>query len=256
MKRRAKSSQTQSFAAPEDRAMIRLVAAISIAATALLTLGMLSYVRFIPPLLARLDVQIGEVLMREGMRFEAAGAVENAKERYLLALQARFAGPQNRAHTLKHLGTLLWAEGDAAGAIPYLREAADSPHAPVTVYEPLADALLQLGRGAEAEAVIVQWRKVLEAQPDHEARASAEYYLGRIARDRGDRDAAERHFAAAHELQPGGRGTAELAVLYYESKRYAETIAAIDQCLQAGVSGARADYLRQVRAIALRRLRR
>jgi len=256
MNRRAKSSETQSLAPPEDRAMIRVVAAISITATVLLTLGMLAYVRFVPPLLARLDVQIGEVLMREGMRFEAAGAVENAQERYLLALQARFAGPQNRAHTLKQLGCLLWYRGDPAAAIPYLQEAADSPHAPVTVYEPLADALLQLGRGAEAEAVIGQWREVLDAQPDREARASAEYYLGKIARDRGDRDAAERHFAAAHELRPGDRGTAELAVLYYESKRYAKAIAAIDQCLQSGVSGARANYLRQVRAVALRRLRR
>ncbi len=256
MRTRAKSSQTQPIAPPDDRATVWAVAALSIAATALLTLSMLGYVRFVPPLLARLDVQIGEVLMREGMRFEAAGAVENAQERYLLALQARFAGPQNRAHTLKQLGTLLWAEGDAAGAIPYLREAAESPYAPITVYEPLADALLQLGRDAEAEAVIGQWREVLDAHPDREARASAEYYLGKIARDRGDRDAAERHFAAAHELQPGDRGTSELAVLYYESKRYAEAIAAVDQCLQAGVSGARADYLRQIRAIALRRLRR
>jgi len=134
---------------------------------------------------------------------------------------------------------------DASGHL-HVSEQSKAPYA--------ADVLETLR--ADAEAVIGQWREALDAQPDREARASAEYYLGKIARDRGDRDAAERHFAAAHELQPGDRGTAELAVLYYESKRYAEAVAAVDQCLQAGISGARADYLRQIRAIAMRRLRR
>lgn len=254
MTKRISRKDPPSAATPADRAMLQAVLGFSLAATALLALGMLAYIQFVPPLLARLDVQIGEVLMREGIRFEAAGAIENAKERYALALQARFAGPQNRAYTLKQLGSLIAAEGDAEGAIPYLREAADSPHAPITVYDPLAAALLKLGKDAEIEALMPQWLAALDAHPNPTSHAAALYYQGRIAFGRGDDAAAEQYFDEAHALEPGGRGTAELASLYYRSARYAETIAAIDLYLQSGASGGRAEYMRNLRAAASRHM--
>jgi tetratricopeptide (TPR) repeat protein len=111
--------------------------------------------------------------MREGLRCEAAGALAEAKERYSLALQGRFEGPQNRTDTLKHLGLLYLDEGKLDEAAKNLGEAADSPYAPITVYGPLCDVLLKLERYDETEKTVAVWRKVLEKYPNADALAEA-----------------------------------------------------------------------------------
>ncbi len=240
----------------EGLPVLRAAVAVAALATVALLLGSFLYVRLAGAFLARLDVNVGEVLMKEGVRFEEAGAFENAKERYRLALDARFEGPQNRAFTLKRLGALLWNEGQFEAALPFLKESAASPVAPVSVYEPLCDALFQLKRYDDAVAVLSQWEQALGAGADAAAKADLLFHAGRIAAARGDVPGAIARFNEGKQLVPGGRNASELAHLYFTEKRYEEAIQSIDDYLRTGASGSRAEYARNMREVALRRLKR
>lgn len=235
--------------------VFRAAAIVAGAATVLLVVGMVLYVRVSAGFLARLDLNVGEVLMKEGKRFEEAGAFENAKERYRLALDARFEGPQNRAFTLKQLGALLWSEGQNEAALPYLKEAAANPLAPVSVYEPLCDALYALKRYDEAAATVTQWEQALKTPVEASSRADILYYRGRLAAARGEVEEAIRQYAEGKKLVPGGRNSAELAQLFFLEKRYPEAVQCADEYLSSGASGERAEYARKMRTVALRRMK-
>ena len=53
-----------------------------------------------------LDASVGEMLLDQGKRHEAAGSIDYAIAAYEKALNARFEGPQNRKETEQRLETL------------------------------------------------------------------------------------------------------------------------------------------------------
>jgi tetratricopeptide (TPR) repeat protein len=210
------------------------------------------YAHWAPALLGRLDVNVGEVLMKQGLAYEEAGAFENARERYATALQSRFQGEQNRALTLKRLGSIYWREGDYAAALPYLDAAVASSEVQLNAYEPLCDTLYQLKEYANAAEVAAQWTAA--AQGDPEQRAAALYHAGRLALAAEDRSTASARFVESDALHPGGRAASELACLYFDEGRYQDALVFIDKYLQSGASGGRAEYIRQLRARTVEKL--
>ncbi|HPO14439.1 MAG TPA: hypothetical protein PLI09_13435 [Candidatus Hydrogenedentes bacterium] len=237
----------------ESRFIWRYVAGLTAVAQVAVLLVAVLYIRLAPGFLAKLDLNVGEVLMKEGIRFEDAGAIENAKERYTLALDARFAGPQNRVFTLKRLGTLLLNEGQAEKGVVYLQQALDSPYASLTAYEPLLIAYYQLNRLDDAERILKQWQQAA-TNPDNALRATFCFHAGRIAHARGDDAAALTHFQEGQRYAPGGANASELGSLYYQQRQYADAIAALDSYLNSGASGERAEYARKIRAQSLKML--
>ncbi len=232
------------------RYAVILIAASEIA----LLIGAAGYIRVAPNFLDRLGLNVGEVLMKEAIRFEEAGAVENAKEHYLLALDARFAGPQNRLYTLRRLGGLCLNEGHPEEAVNYFRQIIDSPSPSLAAYEPLVAAYYQLNQFDEAERILRQWEQAA-IFPDTATKASFCFHAGRIARARGDLASALAKFQEGMELSPESANASELGLLYFDQGKYQEAVAAMEQYLNSGGSGDRAQHARQIRERALKKLK-
>lgn len=231
------------------RYAVILIAASEIA----FLVGAAGYIRVAPNFLARLGMNVGEVLMKEALRFEKAGAVENAKEHYLRALDARFAGEQNRIYTLRRLGGLYLNEGSPMEAVKYLRQVIESPTPSLAAFEPLVAAYYQLNQFDEAERVLKQWEQAA-VFPDTATKASFCFHAGRIARARGDLASAFAKFQEGMELSPESANASELGLLYFDQGKYQEAVAAMEQYLNSGGSGDRAQYARQIRERALKKL--
>lgn len=204
------------------------------------------YARTGGPIVDAFDEELGEVLMERGMRFEEAGALENAKATYTQALQRPFHGPQNRADTQKRLGVLHWQAGEMEAALPYLRQAAEAQPPPVSVFEPLCDCLLALARYDEGREAVRRWMVRAEELGLRAEKAKAKYYEGRIALGEGDRQRAETSFMEGLRELPGGRNASELAQMYYEDGRCEEALPHIEAYLETG-TGERAEYFRWLR---------
>ena len=210
-------------------------------------LGVFAYARHGAPLLERLDTAVGEVLMNEGIRIEEAGVLDDARVRYERALAARFAGSQNRIYTHKRLGAVLWKQGRFEAALPHLRNAVQGPHAQLSAFEILCDALFHLERYDAAAAVIPDWLAAADAADAPKARATALLFQGRVALRHGDLDAAQPPLEASYRLDPGGRAASELAFVYYKAGRHEKALELIDAYLAGGARGDRADYVRELR---------
>lgn len=236
----------------EARTAVRAALGLAALGAAGLLIFVLAYARYAPGLLQRLDFNTGEVLMKQGTAFEDAGEPENAKERYLIALQSRFQGEQNRAFTQKRLGALYWHEQDLEAALPLLRAAAANPAAAGNVYEPLADTLFQLKRYDEAQEAVDRWLAASQENPAQ--RAEALFHLGRIALARGARAEGIARFQESDALAPGGRAASELAPLYFADGRYQDALNVIDAYLEKGAAKGRAEYIRRLRERVLEKL--
>lgn len=223
----------------------RAVLVFTLAGTVALFAFVLVYCRFAGPIVDALDEELGEVLMRRAMQFEGAGEVENAKEMYLEALERPFHGQQNRADTLKRLGTLYWMDGQPDAALPYLRNASEFDNPPRSVFEPLLDSLITLNRLEEADKTLQRWIELIGAEK--EELAKAKYYVGKLALLCGDKKRAEVAFLEGLTLVPGGRNASELATLYFLDNRFDQALPYVNQYLETG-SGQRAEYMRWVRA--------
>lgn len=230
-----------------NRELPRAVAALTLITVLAFGLFVVSYDYLGLRLLAHLDRSLGEVMMKEGMQYQQAGATENAKERYAAALASRFAGEQNRVYTLKLLGTMWWSEGAYEKAVPLLREAAESAHAEMTFFEPYVDTLLHLGRLDDAAVALERWQQSIAKKNDQALMAAAKFQEGKLAQARQDAAGARRAFEEGAMLEPGGRNAAELAVLQFEAGELAEALRHIDAYLAAG-GGARGEQLRALRA--------
>lgn len=206
------------------------------------------YVRVAPPWLDSLGDAVGEVLMREGMRLETAGALANAQDRYEQALAASFAGDFNRLHTEKLLGALLWRQGNYSDAEPHLRAAIEAPDPSLGAFEPLADVLFQLRRLDEATAITETWRTLAEARGDKTAQAAALFHAGRIAVRQDDPDRAIPLYEASLALDASSTSASDLGILYDQRGEPEKAITYLDQYLAHGGSGGRAEYARQLRA--------
>lgn len=223
------------------------MAVIVVFSTLLFAVVAKGYDRFGTRLLARMDVSVGEVLMKEGMRCKEAGQLENAKERFTTALASRFAGEQNRVYTLKLLGVIYWGEGNYAKSLPLLDEAAKSPEAEATWFGPYCDTLYHLGKYDEAAAAVERWQQAVARRGDKALMADAKYYEGLIAVARQDADAATRAFAEGAALNPASNNAAELAALLLEQKDYAGALKQAEAYLAASPTGSRAEAMRVVK---------
>lgn len=225
----------------------RLVSGLLLIAMTLLCGGTLAYIQWAPAMLAKLDLSVGEVLMKEGLRLEEAGATESAMERYRAALAARFAGEQNRVYTLKLLGTLLWGAKDYDAALPLLREAVESPEASPSFFPPYCDTLLHLKRADDLAAAATRWQQLAARSGDEADMAEAKYFEGRAALALGEPARAKAAFTEGLRLHPGGKNAAELAQMAYEEQDYPAALRHIDAYLDSGASGERAAQLRALR---------
>jgi tetratricopeptide (TPR) repeat protein len=75
------------------------------------------------PWLDRLGNSVGEVLLDEGLRLQAAGQVEEARSHYEKALEVRFEGDQNRRYTHLLLARIALEEEHPAAARRHLEAA-------------------------------------------------------------------------------------------------------------------------------------
>jgi tetratricopeptide (TPR) repeat protein len=206
------------------------------------------YVRVAPPWLDSLGDAVGEVLMREGMRLETAGAWENAEARYVQALAASFAGDFNRLHTEKLLGALLWRQGRYVDAEPHLRAAVNSPTPSLGAFEPLVDVLFQLERLDEASTLTETWRAQAEDRGDKTAQAAALFHAGRIALRQEEPDRAIPLYEASLALDAASTSASDLGILYAQRGEPEKAMAYLDQYLAQGGSGSRATYARELRS--------
>ncbi len=232
---------------PETATAAHRYAAVLLAGCALLfVLFLAAYPACMRPLLARLDMSVGEVLMEEAMRLEEAGALANAEERYTMAIASRFAGEANRVFALKRLGTLLWQRGEATKARPYLKEAAEGPDAPISGYLPYCHTLLAVEDFGAARACAKRWLGAAQAAGDTGEEARACHAAGRAALGLGDEAGAIAHFERGDALAPGGTNASELAMLFYGQKDYPKALRYVSSYLESGATGGRARYARDI----------
>lgn len=204
------------------------------------------YAHWGTPLVQRMDHTIGEVLLDQGVRFEEAGEYENAVQCYKQALECRFDGPGDRTYALKRIGALLcWREGPEQG-LTYLQEACRRPDCPITVYEPLCNSLIELGRPEEALEAAAQWLRDAKEMNHRGHQANATYYEGMAYRALGDNDRAIELFLEGNDILPGGRNAYELGVFHYKAGDHAKALEFLDLFLKGGAGG-RAGYARTLR---------
>ena len=161
--------------------------------------------------LQSLDDSVGEVLMKEGMRCEAAGAPALAKAKYEMALAGRFEGPQNRVFSTGRLGVILWEEKNFEAALPLLEKAASSPWVKAEIFDAHCDTLIKSERYPEAEAALKRWSALLGAEGAALERAKVKYYAALLAAIAGRREEMRTLFAEGHAIFPDGRDAIESA---------------------------------------------
>jgi tetratricopeptide (TPR) repeat protein len=211
------------------------------------------YTRYGHGFVTSLETNLGEVLMREGIRLEDSGASANAEEIYRQALASKFDGEFNRTFTMKRLGTLVLAQHGPEAALPVLRATAERADAPASVYEPLTIALFDLNQFDEAAQVIAAWLDRAKAEGMSASIALAENFAGRLAEAQGDRASARGHYEAGYALEPHGRNAYALADWHYRAKDYAQALRFANDYLQTG-TGERAEYMRDIRKVSAEKL--
>jgi len=229
-----------------SHAVRRPVLVFTVAACIAFTAFVWGYGRFAGPVIARQDRALGIVHFEKGQRMEAAGEYANAAQCYRLALDGTFDDPQYRTFTLKALGALLWWREGAEEALPYLEEAYAQPDAPLTLYGPLCDSLLQVGRLDDIPPVCERWQREAKEQGNPEQQAMAVYYRGRVAQERGEPARARKLYHEGIELHRGGYNAYGLGVMYFRSGGFDKSLTYLEQFLESG-SGGRAQHARQLR---------
>lgn len=205
------------------------------------------YARLVGALLPELDDAVGEVVMNQAIRLESAGFAQEAEAQYRKALQGEFAGPQNRAHSLKHLGELLLEDGRPEESLPYLEECAESEAVLLTVYEQLCKAYFQLDRLEQAESTLSTWKAAADAALHPREQALSRYFAGRLALARGNKEEALRQFIKGSGFMPGKGNEGEAARLLASEGRDAEALQYVELDILSGATG---EAARQARALA------
>lgn len=230
----------------ETKSPYTLIFVAAAAACAAFTAFVFVYPRLAGPAIARMDRALGLEQFENGQRLQAAGEYANAIQSYQLALEGHFEDPKYRTFTLKALGALLWWRESAEAALPYLEEAYQSPYAPLTLFDPLCDSLLQTGRIEDIPPVCERWFHEAGLVNDTEQQARALYYLGKVQQERGDDAGALARFYQGVQLHPGGDNAYELGLAYYNAGDNGQALVYLEQFLESG-SGGRAQYARDVR---------
>ncbi|HSN22270.1 MAG TPA: tetratricopeptide repeat protein [Usitatibacter sp.] len=167
-----------------------------------------------PPSAERKALEQAVALFRAGRVADSEALL-----RRLLAVQP------GHADALELLGTALGVQGrhgEALAAFDRAREAKPSSH---SIRRNRAQALLHLGRPAEARAEL---EKALQLRPDH---APSWGLLGSVLAAQGDAAGAERAYRRALQAAPSAEGHYNLALLLQEAGRTEEAIAGYRQAL-------------------------
>jgi hypothetical protein len=178
---------------------------------------------YAPPLVAAQDDTVGEMLLDEGLRFEANGAADAAAAKFRKAESARFQGTKNLRHLQYKLALL---ETDPAVRERYIREVIQDnaltekdPALWLRSWEMLCGELESTQRWDDLGATLSDWDVRVNAAnlypSSHEAirdAAMREYYRGVLARQRGDIATALDLFrkACADGVAPPRRALADL----------------------------------------------
>jgi tetratricopeptide (TPR) repeat protein len=213
-----------------------------------LFLSVATYAKRGDVLLRRMDVSVGEVLMKKGIRLEEAGFPGEAAVQYRVALRARYQGEQNRIQTLERLGRLSVEGGAHEMALPYLRKAAASAHARLTVYAPFVEALLEVGANEEARDVAGRWREKAIEKEDIVEEALASYQLGFATQAIGaDAEESLGHHGDSVRAVAGGEAAWALAQYFAAEGQTLEALEQVEMFLLYSATGEGRDA-----AVALR----
>jgi tetratricopeptide (TPR) repeat protein len=217
---------------------------------------------------AAAELALGQVLMREKKladaetHFRKAAALQPKYKSYLLELATVYEAEHegDRAAALyrefpddpaarEHLGALLMASGDAAGAIPALEAVvAKSPTAANRVA--LAEAYLKAKQDAKALAVTSQ---LVAAEPQA---YDVRMFAGKVLLNLYKLEPAAAQFQAATKIQPDSvEAWKELSAVLVINKNYAEGIAALDRLRALGVESSGQWYFRAISCDHLHQLK-
>ncbi len=111
----------------------------------------------VPPLLARMDVSVGEVLKERGLRLERAGDRAAAARAYELALAGTFNGVEHRREAEERLGRIFLDAGRAPEAVRLLKSAASGPRGRAAARPVWVEAIFAAGEPGEAIRQLRAW---------------------------------------------------------------------------------------------------
>ncbi|MBI2432972.1 MAG: hypothetical protein HYV26_08880 [Candidatus Hydrogenedentes bacterium] len=190
---------------------------------------------------------VGEIELDQALALDRAGFSGEAKIAYVHALDAEFAGMQNRAFALKELGELCLNDGSPQEAVLYFAASLDTGRAPISVYKYYVEALFTLGQHMQAVPIIEQWRTAAEAASHKLELSRAHEYAGRIALLRHDEQRAEDEFTAGNAALPGRGNALALARIAHER---GENQIALERLNEVFLTGPEPENLEE--ALALR----
>jgi tetratricopeptide (TPR) repeat protein len=193
---------------PDSTPVVRVLTLWMMLAGTALFAAMALYQREAAPVLRRLDVSVGELLMLQGQHAEAADSTSTAINHYQSALAGRFEGPQNRAFAQRRLGMLLFEAGYATQAREPLEKVVQGPYADAAVQSTYGAALLAAQEFETLDSALSNWKAA--AKEDGEL-AEIAYFQARLAEAQGDREAAQEAYSRGTEFDPASRSALELA---------------------------------------------
>jgi len=218
-----------------------ILSAIVLVAVLIVTLA---YQIFGPPILQRLEDNVGENLMKLAQALEQNKNTEDAKRIYELATRSRFTGEFNRTYVFYRLGYLCWADQEFEKSAEYLKQAVQSQEYPQkNAYELLVDSLLRIGKHEEALPYTEQWLQKVQKREELE---NAHYYLGRIYQLSNDLSKAEETWIKGHKILPGGKSSFELAFLYKKQGDCKKAVYYAESVLKAGLLPTRESAIKKL----------
>lgn len=183
------------------------------------------------------DDSVGEVLMKRGDRLVRAGSDKEALAYYEKALAARFAGAQNKTHTLEAAGLILWKQEHFDRAKDYLSRSLQGYQPTEAPYEALIDILLKEGRAQEAASLLEHWQSVRDGAADPGQSDKVLLASGKVAAALGKEEEALRLFQEGDEQGGDPEFSACLALYYAKAGDREKTISCLKHYFLRGGEG-------------------
>jgi len=236
-------------ASPSDRTLLIAACIFSFVGAALCIAAAFAYARLAPPVLDNMHTTISELTMREAQQLESAHNYTAALDTYLMALNGRYQGPQNRAFTLYRLGMLQREQGVGEGYPDFLMQAYEHPDCPTAAYEVAARQMLS-EYSAEQEAplseLFARWETVVQTPEEW---AMLFFYRGGHAKMAGQAEKARVYWERGNGYAPGTPCAYALGELHFANAEYDLAELHNNKYL---LEGQNPDYLASAQALALK----